>query len=80
MFGKRCLDNWIKALVLAALLCGSAQMVLGQAASGETWKDSATGLTWAVKDNGRDVNAGQARDFCSNLRVGGGGGLALANH
>jgi hypothetical protein len=33
MLGKRWFDDLTKALVLAALLCGSAQIVLGQAAS-----------------------------------------------
>jgi hypothetical protein len=28
-------------------------------------------LTWTIKDNGRDVNAGQAQDYCSALRIGG---------
>jgi hypothetical protein len=71
MFVKRWFDSGAKALLLAALLCSSAQIVRGQAASSETWKDSATGLTWAVKDNGHDVNSGQARDYCGTLRVGG---------
>jgi hypothetical protein len=71
MFVKRCFYGVTKALVLAALVCGSAQIVLGQAASSETWKDSATGLTWAAKDSGNEVNFGQAREYCGNLRTGG---------
>ena len=54
-------------------MCGSAQLLIGQskAASDETWKDSATGLTWAIKDNGDDVNWNQAREYCSTSRLGG---------
>jgi hypothetical protein len=42
-----------------------------QAASDGSWKDNATGLIWAIKDNGSDVNWNLARDYCGNLRVGG---------
>ena len=35
------------------------------------WKDSSTGLIWTAKDNGSDVNWNLARDYCSNLRLGG---------
>jgi len=36
-----------------------------------TWTDPATGLTWAKKDNGSDVNWQQATDYCRNLRLAG---------
>ncbi len=39
--------------------------------SPESWVDLATGLMWAGKDNGRDVNWGEAKKYCRNLRLGG---------
>jgi hypothetical protein len=35
------------------------------------WIDPATGLMWAGKDNGKDVNWGKAKKYCRNLRLGG---------
>lgn len=37
----------------------------------ESWIDPATGLMWAGKDNGRDVNWREATKYCRNLRLGG---------
>lgn len=35
------------------------------------WVDSSTGLMWAAKDNGKNVNWHQATSYCRKLRVGG---------
>ena len=35
------------------------------------WTDSSTGLMWAGKDNGKNVNWHQAVKYCRNLRLGG---------
>jgi hypothetical protein len=75
MFWKRCLDHLTKAVFLTTLLCGSAQLLTGQdsakVASNDCWKDSATGLVWAIKDNGANVNWDLASEYCRNLRLGG---------
>jgi hypothetical protein len=68
MFFKRYL---VKMLVAAALLCGGTELMMGQAATEELWKDAATSLTWTVKDSGTNMNSTQARDYCSALRLGG---------
>jgi hypothetical protein len=33
------------------------------------WTDPSTGLTWTVKDNGKDVNLGEALMYCHDLRL-----------
>jgi hypothetical protein len=33
------------------------------------WIDPSTGLMWAGRDNGKDVNWGQAMKYCRNLRL-----------
>ena len=75
MLGRRCLYHLAKTSLLAILLCGSAQVLRGQATatggSNGFWKDGATGLIWVVKDNGSDVNWNQARDYCGSLHLGG---------
>jgi len=38
---------------------------------GEYWIDPATGLMWAGKDNGKDVNLSLAMKYCTNLRLSG---------
>jgi uncharacterized protein DUF1566 len=40
-------------------------------AGSPTWTDPQTGLMWAKKDNGCDVNWNQANNYCANLRLGG---------
>jgi hypothetical protein len=42
-----------------------------------TWNDSATGLIWAHKDNGSDVDWNQASNYCANLQLGGYSGWRL---
>ncbi len=40
-----------------------------EAALHPTWSDPATGLMWAKKDNGSDVNWNQASDYCTKLQL-----------
>ena len=67
-----------KFLFAAIILCVGACAVMSQdstpAAGADLkgfWQDSATGLTWAVNDNGSSVSSNQANDYCSSLRSGG---------
>ncbi|MFP5237877.1 MAG: DUF1566 domain-containing protein [Acidobacteriota bacterium] len=41
------------------------------APAASTWTDPATGLMWAARDNGSDVNWNQAKEYCSKLRLAG---------
>ena len=75
MLWKRRLDSMIKFLLTLTVLCVGTCAVMGQdskpaagADSKSSWKDSATGLTWAVKDNGSSVSPNQAAGYCSSLR------------
>ena len=70
MIRNMCFKNAIKLVVCGAFVCCFAQVLSAQTSAG-VWKDSATGLTWAAKDNGVDVNQGQAREYCTALRTGG---------
>ena len=69
MLCKRFFDHLVKASVLAILLCGG--FVFGQDSSKDMWKDPATSLMWATKDNGAAVPWNAARDYCTSLRLGG---------
>jgi hypothetical protein len=78
MFWKRSPDISAKFLFAAIILCIGTCAVMGQdskpaagADSKAVWKDSATGLTWAAKDNGSSVSPNQAGDYCRSLRSGG---------
>jgi hypothetical protein len=70
MAGNRGVHIAIKFVLCGAIACCGTQLLSAQT-SGETWKDSATGLTWMSKDNGADVNQGQAKEYCASLRTGG---------
>jgi hypothetical protein len=78
MLWERSLDSLAKFLLTTIILCVGACEVMGQDSAQATgadtktlWKDSATGLIWAVKDNGSSVSPNQASDYCSSLRSGG---------
>jgi hypothetical protein len=43
------------------------------------WIDPSTGLTWAGKDNGKDVSWKKAMTYCRNLRLAGYSDWRLAN-
>jgi hypothetical protein len=78
MVWKRSLDSMAKLLPLTIILCVGACAAMAQdsasaaGADAKTiWKDSATGLTWTVKDNGSSVSPNEASNYCSSLRLGG---------
>jgi hypothetical protein len=78
MFWKRSLDSLAKFLFATIILCVGTCAVMGQnstpAAGADSklfWKDSATGLTWTVKDTNAAMSINQASEYCSGLRLGG---------
>jgi hypothetical protein len=78
MFVKKSLNSLAMFLFAAVIMCAAAGVVMGQdskaAAAGgdkDVWKDSATGLTWAAKDNGSPVSSNEASGYCKGLRSGG---------
>ena len=78
MLWKRSLNSLEIFLLTTIILCVGTCAVMGQdstPAAGRDikafWTDSATGLTWAVKDNGSAVSPNQANGYCSSLRSGG---------
>jgi hypothetical protein len=78
MLWKKSIDSFAKLLLTTILLCIGTCVALGQdskpangADNNGLWKDSATGLTWTVKDNGSSVSPNQASDYCTGLRLGG---------
>jgi hypothetical protein len=78
MIWKRSLNSLAKFLLAITVLCVGACGVMGQdskpvagADSKAVWIDSATGLTWAVKDNGTAVSPNEAFNYCKSLRSGG---------
>ncbi len=78
MFCRRILNGLIIFLTVTVTLLVGGFAVMGQDSSHATgadskaiWMDSATGLTWDVKDNGSSVSPNQASEYCSGLRSGG---------
>jgi hypothetical protein len=78
MLWKKSFDSLAIFLFAAIILCAGTCTVMGQdstpaagADSKAVWKDSATGLTWAVKDNGSSVSPNEAGTYCRSLRSGG---------
>jgi len=72
--------RWIKIVALllfAAAVWGSAQSApAGKGRAPDTqlrgaWVDPSTGLTWAARDNGRDVSWKGAVKYCRKLRLAG---------
>ena len=68
MFLKKCLGRLTISLILMTILCAGVQVAVSQDSNG-VWEDSTNGLSWTVKDNGSDVNWGQANNYCENLTL-----------
>lgn len=56
-------------LFTVMVCCGAPSASQDHAQSPGYWVDPATGLVWAAKDNGKDVNWKQARKYCRDLRL-----------
>jgi hypothetical protein len=67
---KRILDLWVMPLLVIILIFAGVQIAVGQD-SAKIWEDSATGLSWAIDENGSDVNWNQASAYCKGLTLGG---------
>ena len=72
MVWKRNLARFAKSLLATIILGAGAVMAQDSkpaagADSKAFWKDSATGLVWAAKDNGSSVSPNQASDYCRSL-------------
>jgi hypothetical protein len=68
------------AVVIGLAVSGLFMTADGQAPSSPevgTWRDQATGLTWAASDNGVGVSASQAALYCSSLSIAGHKGWRL---
>jgi hypothetical protein len=67
--------SFLKQLLIAAMCrdlnsCEGQGLAYGPQTNG-FWLDRSTGLMWASKDNGRDINWREATKFCRQLRLGG---------
>jgi hypothetical protein len=78
-FGK-----WIGIAVLAAIFCGAGLVVSGEAQADRfvnngngTVTDTQTGLMWADKDNGSDINWLSAKSYCEGYSGGGKSGWRM---
>jgi RHS repeat-associated protein len=63
-------------LLVSAFIASAQSAPEGRSGAQETqvrgyWIDSSTGLTWAGKDNGRDVSWKKAMKYCRDLRLAG---------
>ena len=68
MFSEK-FNKFAVTLLMAAVLLAGACLVIAQD-SADVWKDSATGLTWAVKDNGMPITPAEGRSYCDSLKTG----------
>ena len=69
MFSTKNFGGLAISLLAAVVLLTGAGLVMGQDA--DVWKDGATGLTWAVKDNGMAISPAEGRSYCSSKKTGG---------
>ncbi len=70
------LSKRVLAPLFAVVMVASVQSSNGQGLADETqtrgyWLDPSTGLMWAGKDNGQDVDWRKATKYCRDLRLGG---------
>jgi len=70
MFSRKIITRLAISLTITILLYTGLQVAISQDSAG-TWKDGATGLLWAAKDNGSDMSWDQANAYCQNLELAG---------
>jgi len=58
------------SLFMTVVLLTCAGTAMAQDGAG-VWKDGATGLTWAAKDNGMPISPAEGRSYCDSLKAGG---------
>jgi Protein of unknown function (DUF1566) len=61
----------VSALMASAQSAPESQSRAQEAQVRGVWTDPSTGLTWAGRDNGRDVSWKGAVKYCRNLRLAG---------
>ena len=70
MFKTVSFNKLAVSLLIAIVLSAVAGLVTAQDGAG-IWKDAATGLTWAAKDNGMPISPSEGRSYCDSLTTGG---------
>jgi hypothetical protein len=70
MFSKRSFKGLAVSLFMAIVFLAGTGLVIAQDSAG-VWKDGATGLTWAAKDNGMPITPAEGRSYCDALKTGG---------
>jgi len=70
MFSTKSIKGLSVSLLLIGVLLAGSGLLMGQSGS-DVWKDDATGLTWAVKDNGMPITPAEGRSYCSSLKTAG---------
>jgi len=70
MLLKRSFSGLAVSFLMSVVILAGAGLLIAQDAAG-VWKDGATGLTWASKDNGMPITPNEARAYCDSLKTGG---------
>jgi hypothetical protein len=70
MFSKGNFKALTVSLLMACIILAGAALAIGQDGDG-VWKDDATGLTWAGKDNGMPITPAEGRSYCDAKKTGG---------
>lgn len=69
MFTVKSFNGLAASFFMVIVILTGAGMAIGQDGAG-IWKDEATGLTWAVKDNGMPISPSEGRSYCNSLKTG----------
>jgi len=57
-------------LFMSVAILAGAGLLIAQDGAG-VWKDDATGLTWADKDNGMQITPNEGKAYCDSKKTGG---------
>jgi hypothetical protein len=68
---------WMPSFCVEAQTSSPDANKRGEEQKASVWTDPATGLTWAKRDNGSDVDWNTARIYCASLSLGGYSGWRL---
>ena len=70
MFTKKSFSGLKVSLLAVIVILTGTCIVMGQEEA-SVWKDDATGLTWAAKDNGMPITPNEGASYCDALKTDG---------
>jgi hypothetical protein len=71
MLSKKSFNGLVVSILMSVVILAGAGLIIAQDGAAGVWKDGATGLARAGKDNGMPITPNEGRSYCDSLKTGG---------